>query len=78
MPHRISVAGWRRLRMARGTWPGSEEYRSLIKGYMLPHKVRPGITGLAQASGCRGETKDLEDTCMRIEYDLDCLRCDRG
>lgn len=52
----------------------NEEYRGLIKGYMLRHKVRPGITGLAQVSGYRGETKDLEDMRMRIEYDLDYLR----
>jgi putative colanic acid biosysnthesis UDP-glucose lipid carrier transferase len=52
----------------------NEEYRGLIKGYMLRHKVRPGITGLAQVSGYRGETKDLEDMRKRIEFDLDYLR----
>ncbi len=34
----------------------NEEYRKLIKGYMVRHKVLPGITGLAQINGCRGET----------------------
>jgi putative colanic acid biosysnthesis UDP-glucose lipid carrier transferase len=52
----------------------NEQYRGLIKGYMLRHKVRPGITGLAQVSGYRGETKDIEDMRTRIEYDLDYLR----
>ena len=51
----------------------NEEYRKLIKGYMVRHKVLPGITGLAQVSGCRGETT-LEDMQARIEYDLDYLR----
>lgn len=52
----------------------NEEYRRLIKGYMVRHKVRPGITGLAQVNGCRGETNRLEDMKARIEYDLDYLR----
>jgi putative colanic acid biosynthesis UDP-glucose lipid carrier transferase len=52
----------------------NEEYRALIKGYMLRHKVRPGITGLAQVNGLRGETKTLEDMRRRIQYDLDYLR----
>ena len=52
----------------------NEEYRSLIKGYMLRHKVLPGITGLAQVNGCRGETKSLEDMEARIMYDLEYVR----
>jgi putative colanic acid biosynthesis UDP-glucose lipid carrier transferase len=52
----------------------NEEYRGLIKGYMVRHKVLPGITGLAQVNGCRGETSQLEDMKARIEYDLDYLR----
>ena len=52
----------------------NEEYRKLIKGYMVRHKVLPGITGLAQVNGCRGETTRLEDMQARIEYDLDYLR----
>jgi putative colanic acid biosynthesis UDP-glucose lipid carrier transferase len=52
----------------------NEEYRKLIKGYMLRHKVLPGITGLAQINGCRGETSTLEDMRARVTYDLDYLR----
>ena len=52
----------------------NEQYRHLIKGYMVRHKVPPGITGLAQVNGCRGETSKLDDMRRRIEYDLDYLR----
>lgn len=52
----------------------NEEYRKLIKGYMLRHKVPPGITGLAQVSGCRGETARLEDMEARVKYDIEYLR----
>jgi putative colanic acid biosysnthesis UDP-glucose lipid carrier transferase len=52
----------------------NEEYRRLIKGYMVRHKVLPGITGLAQISGCRGETQTLEEMKTRIGFDLEYLR----
>jgi len=52
----------------------NEAYRSLIKGYMLRHKVLPGITGLAQVNGCRGETKSLEDMEARVMFDLEYVR----
>ena len=52
----------------------NEQYRRLIKGYMVRHKVPPGITGFAQVNGCRGETTRLEDMKRRVEYDLDYLR----
>jgi putative colanic acid biosynthesis UDP-glucose lipid carrier transferase len=52
----------------------NEEYRKLIKGYMVRHKVLPGITGLAQVNGCRGETTRLEDMEARVNFDLDYLR----
>ncbi len=52
----------------------NEEYRKLIKGYMVRHKVLPGITGLAQVNGCRGETAELKDMEARVNYDLDYLR----
>lgn len=52
----------------------NEIYRKLIKGYMVRHKVKPGITGLAQISGCRGETDTLEKMKRRVDYDLAYLR----
>ncbi|MGH8294325.1 MAG: undecaprenyl-phosphate glucose phosphotransferase [Steroidobacteraceae bacterium] len=52
----------------------NEEYRKLIKGYMIRHKVPPGMTGLAQVNGCRGETARIEDMQQRVNYDLEYLR----
>jgi len=51
----------------------NERYRALIPNYMIRHKVKPGITGLAQINGCRGGD-DLESMTRRIEYDLAYLR----
>jgi putative colanic acid biosynthesis UDP-glucose lipid carrier transferase len=48
----------------------NELYRSQVKGYMLRHKVRPGITGWAQINGWRGETDTLEKMAKRVEHDL--------
>ena len=45
----------------------NEQYRSLIQGYMLRHKVQTSITGLAQINGWRGETDTLEKWKKRIE-----------
>lgn len=52
----------------------NEQYRQLIKGYMLRHKVKPGITGWAQINGWRGETDTLEKMQKRIEYDLEYIQ----
>jgi putative colanic acid biosynthesis UDP-glucose lipid carrier transferase len=49
-------------------------YRRMIPGYMLRHKVKPGITGLAQVCGYRGETDSLEKMEKRIALDLDYIR----
>ena len=38
------------------------------------HKVTPGITGLAQISGYRGETANIEEMEKRVQYDLEYLR----
>jgi putative colanic acid biosynthesis UDP-glucose lipid carrier transferase len=48
----------------------NEEYRGLIRGYMLRHKVKPGITGWAQVNGWRGETDSVDKMRRRVEYDL--------
>ena len=66
---RMSVIGPRPHAIAH-----NELYRKLIRGYMIRHKVRPGITGLAQVNGYRGETETVEKMKMRIEYDLAYLR----
>ncbi|MFV1921472.1 MAG: undecaprenyl-phosphate glucose phosphotransferase [Methylotenera sp.] len=52
----------------------NELYRKAIKGYMIRHKVKPGITGWAQINGLRGQTETLEKMKLRIESDLDYLR----
>jgi len=52
----------------------NEEYRKLIKRYMVRHKVLPGITGLAQVRGCRGETARVEDMETRVMFDLEYMR----
>jgi putative colanic acid biosynthesis UDP-glucose lipid carrier transferase len=66
---RMSIVGPRPHAVAH-----NEQYRKLIKGYMLRHKVRPGITGWAQVNGLRGETATLDKMEARIQYDLDYLR----
>ena len=52
----------------------NETYRKIIKGYMVRHKVRPGITGWAQINGFRGETATLDKMQKRVEFDTDYLR----
>ena len=52
----------------------NEYYRRQIEGYMLRHKVKPGMTGLAQVNGCRGETETLDKMAARIEYDHKYIR----
>lgn len=66
---RMSVVGPRPHAIAH-----NEEYRRLIKGYMIRHKVNPGITGLAQIQGFRGETASVDDMRNRVECDLEYLR----
>lgn len=52
----------------------NEAYRKLINGYMLRHKVRPGITGLAQVNGLRGETATVDKMQRRVQFDIDYMR----
>ena len=47
----------------------NEHFRKLIRGYMMRHKVKPGITGLAQVEGSRGETDTVEKMEARILLD---------
>jgi putative colanic acid biosynthesis UDP-glucose lipid carrier transferase len=51
----------------------NELYRKLINGYMIRHKVRPGITGWAQVNGLRGETETVEKMRERVQFDLEYL-----
>ncbi|TDV63479.1 undecaprenyl-phosphate glucose phosphotransferase [Pseudomonas sp. LP_7_YM] len=48
----------------------NEQYRKQVSGYMLRHKVKPGITGWAQINGWRGETDTLDKMQKRVEFDL--------
>ncbi len=66
---RMSIVGPRPHAVAH-----NEQYRKLISGYMIRHKVRPGITGWAQVNGLRGETETVDKMRKRVEYDLDYLR----
>jgi putative colanic acid biosynthesis UDP-glucose lipid carrier transferase len=66
---RMSIVGPRPHAVAH-----NETYRKLIKGYMVRHKVKPGITGWAQVNGYRGETETLDKMKARIDYDLAYLR----
>lgn len=63
---RMSIVGPRPHAVAH-----NEQYRKIIVGYMLRHKVRPGITGWAQINGFRGETDTVEKMEKRVEYDLE-------
>ena len=66
---RMSIVGPRPHAVAH-----NEQYRQLIKAYMVRHKVKPGITGWAQIHGHRGETDTVQKMQARVEYDLEYLR----
>ncbi|WP_148861382.1 undecaprenyl-phosphate glucose phosphotransferase [Marinobacter fonticola] len=46
-------------------------YTNKIQSYMLRHRIKPGMTGLAQVNGLRGETDTLEKMLRRVELDLE-------
>jgi len=66
---RMSIVGPRPHAVAH-----NETYRKLIKGYMVRHKVKPGITGWAQVNGYRGETDTIDKMERRSEFDHEYLR----
>ncbi|MCK7598397.1 undecaprenyl-phosphate glucose phosphotransferase [Microbulbifer sp. CAU 1566] len=66
---RMSIVGPRPHAVAH-----NEQYRALVNGYMLRHKVKPGITGWAQVNGWRGETDTVEKMSKRVEHDLQYIR----
>jgi putative colanic acid biosynthesis UDP-glucose lipid carrier transferase len=66
---RMSIVGPRPHAVAH-----NEEYRKLVKAYMVRHKVKPGITGWAQVNGLRGETDTVDKMKARVEFDLEYLR----
>nr|WP_199886320.1 undecaprenyl-phosphate glucose phosphotransferase [Dickeya sp. ws52] len=48
----------------------NEQYRQLVENYMIRHKVKPGISGLAQVNGYRGEVDTLDKMEKRVYYDI--------
>jgi putative colanic acid biosynthesis UDP-glucose lipid carrier transferase len=66
---RMSIVGPRPHAVAH-----NETHRKLIRGHTLGHKVKRGITGLAQVSGLRGKTDTTDKMRLRVERDLGYLR----
>ncbi|WP_460425410.1 undecaprenyl-phosphate glucose phosphotransferase [Azotobacter armeniacus] len=62
---RMSLVGPRPHAIAHNNY-----YTDKIGAYMARHRIKPGITGLAQISGCRGETETLDKMQQRVELDL--------
>ncbi|MFT4224536.1 undecaprenyl-phosphate glucose phosphotransferase [Dysgonomonas sp.] len=48
----------------------TDQYRAIIDKFMVRHLVKPGITGWAQVTGCRGETKTVEEMEERVKRDV--------
>lgn len=50
------------------------EYASRINAYYARHNIKPGITGLAQIRGYRGETTEIDDMAKRVESDIEYIK----
>jgi putative colanic acid biosynthesis UDP-glucose lipid carrier transferase len=48
----------------------TQEYEGSVDKYLVRHFLKPGITGLAQVQGCRGEIVDRSDIVNRVRYDI--------
>ncbi|WP_299199312.1 undecaprenyl-phosphate glucose phosphotransferase [uncultured Amphritea sp.] len=48
----------------------NDYYSDKVNAYLARHRIKPGITGLAQVSGFRGETETLDKMAKRVEFDL--------
>jgi len=49
----------------------NEYYDDHIDAYLARHRIKPGITGLAQINGCRGETEEMGKMVERVQYDVE-------
>jgi polysaccharide biosynthesis protein PslA len=56
---------------APGTHAGAKPFEMVTPYYAERHRVRPGMTGLAQVRGWRGETETEEKLLRRVESDLE-------
>lgn len=52
----------------------NELYRNKINGYIQRHSIKPGMTGLAQVKGLRGETKNIKNMKDRFKADLEYIQ----
>ncbi len=59
---------------ARAAKAGGVLYADAVEAYAARHKVKPGITGLAQINGWRGETRTLEQINQRVAHDMAYIR----
>ncbi len=56
---------------APGTRAAGRPFEQVVPGYVRRHSVKPGITGLAQVRGWRGETDTEEKLIRRVEFDFE-------
>ncbi len=56
---------------APGTCAGGKPFELITPHYMARHRVKPGLTGLAQIRGWRGETESEEKLLRRLDADLE-------